>query len=89
MAEGRIKTIAKLVKAMIVVFPFEVPLYKTGVDVRFLGHPLTDVVDPRLRNRKQNRSVLIRKSARWHSCREAGRKKSRISCRTCSGPQPS
>lgn len=43
--KGRIKTIARLVKAMIVVFPFEVPLYeKAGVDVRFLGHPLMDVV---------------------------------------------
>jgi lipid-A-disaccharide synthase len=43
--KGRIKTIARLVKAMIVVFPFEVPLYeKAGVDVRFVGHPLTDVV---------------------------------------------
>lgn len=42
---GRIKTIAGLVRAMIVVFPFEVPLYeKAGVDVRFVGHPLTDVV---------------------------------------------
>lgn len=42
--KGRIKTIASLVKAMIVVFPFEVPLYeKAGVDVRFVGHPLTDV----------------------------------------------
>ncbi len=43
--KGRIKTISRLVKAMIVVFPFEVPLYeKAGVDVRFLGHPLMDVV---------------------------------------------
>jgi lipid-A-disaccharide synthase len=43
--KGRIKKIARLVKAMIVVFPFEVPLYeKAGVDVRFIGHPLTDVV---------------------------------------------
>lgn len=43
--KGRIKKIARLVKAMIVVFPFEVPLYaKAGVDVRFVGHPLTDVV---------------------------------------------
>jgi lipid-A-disaccharide synthase len=41
----RIKTIAALVKAIIVVFPFEVVLYKNaGVDVRFVGHPLTDVV---------------------------------------------
>ena len=43
--KGRIKTIARLVKAMIVVFPFEVTLYEeAGVDVRFVGHPLTDVV---------------------------------------------
>ena len=46
--KGRIKTIASLVKAMIVVFPFEVELYKkAGVDVRFVGHPLTDVVQSR------------------------------------------
>lgn len=43
--KGRISTISGLVKAMIVVFPFEVPLYeKAGVDVRFVGHPLMDVV---------------------------------------------
>jgi len=41
----RIKTIAGLVKAIIVVFPFEVLLYeKESVDVRFVGHPLMDVV---------------------------------------------
>ncbi len=45
---GRIKKIARLVKAMIVVFPFEVELYKhAGVDVRFVGHPLTDTVQSR------------------------------------------
>lgn len=43
--KGRIKKIARLVKAIIVVFPFEVPLYRdAGVDVRFVGHPLTDEV---------------------------------------------
>jgi lipid-A-disaccharide synthase len=43
--KGRVKTIAKLVRAMLVVFPFEVDLYRpTGVDVRFVGHPLADVV---------------------------------------------
>ncbi len=47
--KGRIRTIARLVKAMIVVFPFEVPLYeKAGVDVRFVGHPLSDVVQSNL-----------------------------------------
>ena len=43
--KGRIKKIAELVKAVVVVFPFEVELYMSaGVDVRFVGHPLTDVV---------------------------------------------
>lgn len=43
--KGRIKTIARIVKAMMVVFPFEVELYKkAGVDVRFVGHPLADIV---------------------------------------------
>jgi lipid-A-disaccharide synthase len=43
--KGRIKKIASLVTAMMVVFPFEVDLYrKAGVDVRFVGHPLVDVV---------------------------------------------
>lgn len=39
----RVKKIAKLVDKMLVVFPFEVPIYKTvGVDVEFVGHPLVD-----------------------------------------------
>jgi lipid-A-disaccharide synthase len=56
--KGRIKTIARLVKAIIVIFPFEVPLYKqAGVDVRFVGHPLIDVVRSDL-TMVQARSVL-------------------------------
>ena len=43
--KGRLKKIAKMVTTVIVVFPFEVDLYrKAGVDVRYVGHPLTDVV---------------------------------------------
>ncbi len=43
--KNRINKIARLVKAMVVVFPFEVELYRrAGVDVRFVGHPLTDIV---------------------------------------------
>jgi lipid-A-disaccharide synthase len=43
--KGRIRKIAEIVKAVVVVFPFEVELYESaGVDVRFVGHPLTDVV---------------------------------------------
>ncbi len=43
--KGRIKKIAAIVKAVVVVFPFEAELYQSaGVDVRFVGHPLADVV---------------------------------------------
>jgi lipid-A-disaccharide synthase len=46
--KGRIKTIASLVRAMIVIFPFEEEMYRrAGVDVRYVGHPLTDVVQSR------------------------------------------
>lgn len=62
--KGRIKTIAGMVKAMIVVFPFEVPLYqKAGVDVRFVGHPLTDIVRSDL-TQGQARQVLGLEAAR-------------------------
>ncbi len=55
---GRIKTIARLVKAMIVVFPFEVPLYeKAGVDVRFVGHPLTDVAQSDLTPEQARKAI--------------------------------
>jgi lipid-A-disaccharide synthase len=46
---GRVKLIARLVKKMVVLFPFEVPLYEAaGVDVEWVGHPLLDIVKPSL-----------------------------------------
>ncbi len=43
--ESRIKKIAALVDKMLVVFPFEKEIYeREGVDVEFVGHPLTDMV---------------------------------------------
>jgi lipid-A-disaccharide synthase len=46
---GRVKLIARLVKKMVVLFPFEVPLYEAaGVDVEWVGHPLLDIVKPTL-----------------------------------------
>lgn len=44
---GRVGKIARLVDRMAVVFPFEVPFYeREGVPVKFVGHPLVDVVRP-------------------------------------------
>ncbi len=42
---GRIRTIRRLVRKMLVLFPFEEPLYReAGVDVCFVGHPLLDTL---------------------------------------------
>lgn len=40
---GRVKTIAKLIDKMLVIFPFEKEFYETsGVNCEFVGHPLLD-----------------------------------------------
>jgi len=42
---GRIKTLAKRIKKMIVILPFEEPIYKeAGIDCSFIGHPLVDEI---------------------------------------------
>jgi lipid-A-disaccharide synthase len=49
----RIRLIAQLVRKMVVLFPFEVPLYEAaGVDVEWVGHPLLDIVKPTLPKEK-------------------------------------
>jgi len=42
---GRIKNMARLVRKMLVVFPFEEQIYKeAGIDCTFVGHPLLDTL---------------------------------------------
>src|SRR5262249_18237588 len=44
---GRIRAIREHVARMLVIFPFEEPLYRdAGVPVSFVGHPLVDLVRP-------------------------------------------
>jgi lipid-A-disaccharide synthase len=44
---GRVRRIRRDVSRMLVIFPFEEPLYRqAGVPVRFVGHPLVDLVAP-------------------------------------------
>lgn len=46
--EGRIETIKRYVDRMLVIFPFEVEMYrKAGVPVTFVGHPMVDLAVPR------------------------------------------
>ena len=42
---GRVRAVKRLVERMVVIFPFEEPIYReAGVPVDFVGHPLVDVV---------------------------------------------
>ncbi len=42
---GRVRLIARLTTCVLVVFPFEVPLYESaGARVKFVGHPLLDAL---------------------------------------------
>jgi lipid-A-disaccharide synthase len=54
---GRIKTLARFVEKMAVIFPFEAPLYEAaGVPVEFVGHPLMDVFAAWEKGRREDRS---------------------------------
>jgi len=58
----RIHKIKKVVDKMLVLFPFEVPLYeKHNVDVEFVGHPLADEID----RYELNEDQLQRKKDRY------------------------
>jgi lipid-A-disaccharide synthase len=44
---GRLRTLSRLVRRMIVIFPFEEAIYReSGVPVTYVGHPLVDRVRP-------------------------------------------
>jgi lipid-A-disaccharide synthase len=44
---GRIRTMRRTLRRMLVIFPFEEALYREeGVPVTFVGHPLVDLVEP-------------------------------------------
>jgi len=45
--QGRLKTIREVANQVLVIFPFEEELYqRAGVPVRFVGHPLVDLMKP-------------------------------------------
>lgn len=44
---GRVKTMKRIIDKMLVVFPFEVPIYRQhGIPVEFVGHPLMEEMKP-------------------------------------------
>lgn len=53
---GRIRVMKRVVDCVLPIFPFEEALYRREqVDVRFVGHPLVDMVEPR-----QGREAFLR-----------------------------
>jgi lipid-A-disaccharide synthase len=42
---GRLRTMQRIANRVLVIFPFEVPIYaKAGIPVEFVGHPLVDLI---------------------------------------------
>lgn len=55
---SRVRTIARRVDRMLVIFPFEEELYRrAGVDVEFVGHPLLDLLPPPCEPREARRRL--------------------------------
>ncbi len=92
---GRVKTIARLVDRMLVLFPFEVDFYRDhGVDVVHVGHPLVDEV-PVLPQAWDDDGWQLpaRGPSGWRCSPARGRARSRRSSppcsRRCGGSPPS
>jgi len=63
---GRVKTMAKILRKMLVIFPFEKDIYdRVGLDCALVGHPLLDAIAPEL----LVRSAADRSSAKVQSLR--------------------
>lgn len=60
---GRVREIARTVRRMLVIFPFEVDFYrKHGVEVTFVGHPLVEILKdegPRLSRQEAARRLRL------------------------------
>lgn len=63
--KNRVEKIAALVEKMLVVFPFEVDIYrKADVDVEYVGHPLADTVKCALTKEEARNELGIEQGAR-------------------------
>lgn len=63
--KGRLGQIARVVDKMLVVFPFEVSLYRqAGVDVEYVGHPLADTARCDLTGEEARAAMSIREGER-------------------------
>ena len=77
---GRVRVVKRLVKRMVVIFPFEEKIYRdAGVPVDFVGHPLVDVVtaDDEPRRNLRRGTGLMRGGRSLRCCPAAVGAKSR------------
>ena len=57
---GRVQQLARLVRKMLVILPFEEPLYRdVGVDCTYVGHPLLDHVDTKRPSEAYGEGMVI------------------------------
>ncbi len=57
---GRAKTLAKRIRKMLVIFPFEVPIYEqAGCPVEFVGHPFVDRARPTQSRESARRTIGV------------------------------
>ena len=70
---GRMKTMKRLADEVLVIFPFEAPIYReAGVPVQWVGHPLLDVSPPgEPRDRFLGARGWTRRARSWRCCPEA------------------
>lgn len=60
---GRIATLKRLVRRMVVIFPFEEEIYRrAGVPVSYVGHPLADELRPRIDRGAMRRALGVAES---------------------------
>src|SRR3990167_703597 len=57
---SRVRILARCIRKMLVIFPFEVPIYEAaGCPVEFVGHPFVDRVAPQQTRAETRRSIGI------------------------------
>ena len=87
----RVRTIARLVDRMVVIFPFEAEFYREqGVPVTYVGHPLMETLPPLLRAGGLPGAMGPgpRGASPWPCSRAAGPAKSSGTCPPCWRPRP-
>jgi lipid-A-disaccharide synthase len=86
---GRIRTLARRIDRLAVIFPFEVAVYAgSGLRVDFVGHPLVDRLATEPRDRAAARAALGTPTARSCSCCPAAAATRCAGCCRCTSPWP-